>query len=128
VCSSDLDARTGDWLAHYPRPTEGWQIAGAPGIADVSGDGRPEVIAGSSGNVLHAVSADGTEPPGWPKQTGGWLLAAPAVADIDGDGRNEVVAVTRDGYLFVYDTPGRPSAQEWPTFRHDPRNTGRYGP
>ena len=20
------------------------------------------------------------------------------------------------------------SAQEWPTFRHDPRNTGRYGP
>jgi hypothetical protein len=86
------------------------------------------VIAGSSGNVLHAVSADGTEPPGWPKQASGWLLAAPAAGDIDGDGRTEVVAVTRDGYLLVYKTPGKGDAREWPVFRHDARNTGRYGP
>jgi Subtilase family/FG-GAP-like repeat len=122
------DASSGRWLPSYPRRTEGWQLAGAPAIADVTGDGRAEVLAGSSGDVLHAVGADGTEPPGWPKQLGGWLLASPAVGDIDGDGRNEVVAVTRDGYLFVYDTPGRPSALEWPAFRHDARNTGRYGP
>src|SRR5204862_1050531 len=41
------DAASGDWLAPYPRPVEGWQIASAPAIGDVSGDGRPEVIAGS---------------------------------------------------------------------------------
>ena len=41
----------------------------------------------------------------------------------------EVVAVTRDGYLFVWDTPARTSAlREWPSFRHDARNTGRWRP
>jgi hypothetical protein len=120
------DAATGDALPGYPKPVEGWQIAAGPAIADVTGDGEPEVLAGSSGNVLHATQADGTEPPGWPKQTGGWLLAAPAAGDVDGDGRTEVVAVTRDGFLLVFQTPGDARAAEWPTFRHDPHNTGRH--
>ena len=107
---------------------EGWQIPSAPAIADVDGHGRAEVIAGSSGDVLHAFRPDGSEPPGWPKDTGGWLLASPAVGDVDGDGRAEVVAVTRDGYLYVWDTPARAgSMREWPSFRHDARNTGRFG-
>jgi hypothetical protein len=121
------NASTGAKLDGYPRVMEGWMLAGAPAVADVSGDGRPEVIQGSSGDVLHAVDpTTGQEPPGWPKDTGGWLLASPAVGDIDGDGMNEVVAVTRDGFLYVYDTPGR-GALEWPAFRHDARNTGRGG-
>ena len=122
------DAASGDWLASYPIPMEGWQIPSAPAIADVDGHGRAEVIAGSSGDVLHAFRPDGSEPPGWPKDTGGWLLASPAVGDVDGDGRAEVVAVTRDGYLYVWDTPARAgSMREWPSFRHDARNTGRFG-
>ena len=48
-------------------------------------------------------------------------------AEADGDGRNEVVAVTRDGFLYVIDTDGRATTREWPVFRHDARNTGRYG-
>jgi hypothetical protein len=120
------DARSGEWLEGFPAPVEGWTILSTPAIADVSGDGRSEVIAGSSGYELHAFREDGSEPPGWPKNTGGWLLASPAVGDVDGDGRNEVVAVTREGYLFVWDTPGR-GASQWGAFRHDARNTGNYG-
>jgi hypothetical protein len=120
------DAATGAWLAPFPRPMEGWTILAAPVLGDVDGDGASEVGAGSSGNVLHAFRADGTEPEGWPKDLGGWILAAPAIGDVDGDGRNEVVAVTRDGYLHVFDTTGRAGAREWPVFRHDARNTGRY--
>jgi hypothetical protein len=87
------------------------------------------VIAGSSGNVLHAFGEDGSDAKGWPKDTGGWLLASPAVGDVDGDGRAEVVAVTRDGFLYVWDTPARPHARGgWPSFRHDARNTGRFVP
>ena len=71
----------------------------------MDGDGRAEVLAGSSGYRLHAVGEAGREPAGWPKQTGGWLLAAPAVGDVDGDRRLEVVAVTREGWLFVWNTP-----------------------
>jgi hypothetical protein len=121
------DARTGDWLPAFPAVMEGWQIPSAPAIADVDGDGRAEVLAGSSGDVLHAFREDGSEPPGWPKDTGGWLLASPAVGDVDGDGRNEVVAVTRDGWLYVWDTPAPSSGPApWPAFRHDAHNTGRY--
>ena len=119
------DAAGGGFLAPYPQVMEGWTIAAGPVLGDVDGDGAAEVVAGSSGDVLHAFRPDGSEPKGWPKDLGGWLLATPAIGDVDGDGRNEVVAVTRDGFLFVLDTPGR-AAREWPTFRHDPRNTGRY--
>jgi hypothetical protein len=122
------DAASGAWLRSYPIPIEGWQIPTAPAVADVDGDGKAEVIAGSSGDVLHAFREDGSEPPGWPKDTGGWLLASPAVGDVDGDGKLEVVAVTRDGWLYVWNTPTRSGGQrQWPSFRHDPRNSGRYG-
>ncbi len=122
------DATGGEWVAGFPRTMEGWLIVAAPTLADVDGDGRSEVLAGSSGNVLHAFHDDGSEPAGWPHDLGGWLLAAPTVGDVDGDGRSEVVAMTRDGFLHVIDTIGRPEAREWPMFRHDARNTGRYGP
>jgi hypothetical protein len=121
------DARSGSWLPHFPIPVEGWQVTTAPVVADVDGDGRTEVVAGTSGYKLHAFREDGSEPPGWPKQTGGWLLASAAVGDVDRDHRLEVVAITREGYLFVWDTPARTSARrDWPLFRHDARNSGRF--
>ena len=120
------DATGGSWLSAFPRTLEGWPIAAAPALADVDGDGVSEVLAGTSGNVLHAFREDGSEPAGWPKDLGGWLLAAPAIGNVDGDRSNEVVAVTRDGFLYVIDTTGRPGAREWPSFRHDARNSGRY--
>ena len=122
------DAASGDHLAGFPVPVEQFQILTAPAIADVDGDGKAEVIAGTSGFLLHAFKEDGTEPYPWPRKTGGWLFAAPVVGDVDGDGRLEVVAVTREGYMFVWDTP-TPGAGlvEWSGFRHDARNTGRYG-
>jgi hypothetical protein len=120
------DATSGKQLPGFPAPVEGWTIAGAPAIADVDGDGHAEVIAPSSGYLLHAFKEDGTEPPGWPKQTGGWLLAAPAIGDVDGDGLLEVVAVTREGHLFVWDTPAKASsaAVPWSSLRGNLRNTG----
>ena len=124
------DARGGDWLRGFPRAMEGWQIVHGPIAADVDGDGRAEVLAGGSGNVLHAFREDGSDAPGWPRDLGGWMLASAAAGDVDGDGRTEVVAVTRDGWLFAWDTPAAAprGGGEWPAFRHDARNTGRYGP
>ena len=121
------DARSGDYLPAFPRQLEGWTILSGPALADVDGDGATEAIAGSSGYQLHAFGESGREPPGWPKQTGGWLIAAPAVADVDGDRKLEVVAVTREGWLFAWDTPAsRTGLREWSSFRHDRRNSGHY--
>jgi hypothetical protein len=122
------DAASGDYLSAFPIPVEQFQILTTPAVADVDGDGGAEVIAGTSGLLLHAFKEDGSDAAGWPKQTGGWLFAAPAVGDVDGDGKLEVVAVTREGYLWVWDTPApAPGFVEWGSFRHDARNTGRHG-
>ena len=95
----------------------------------MDGDGESEVIQGGSGNVLHAFREDGSEPSGWPKHPGGWLLASPAVGNVDRDRAREVVAVTRDGWLYVWQTSARAGAPaDWPSFRHDSRNSGRFGP
>jgi subtilisin family serine protease len=121
------NASSGEWLAAFPRVMEGWQIIAGPAVADVDGDGAAEAIFGGSGNVLHAFRADGSEPKGWPKALEGWLLAVPAIGDIDGDGKLEIVAVTRDGWLYTFDTPTDARTRtEWPAFRHDARNSGRY--
>ena len=121
------DAASGAHLPGFPAPVEQFQIITAPAVADVDGDGDAEVIAGTSAFLLHAFNEDGTEPDGWPKNTGGWLFASPAVGDVDGDRKLEVVAVTREGYLFVWDTQAKaPGLVEWGSFRHDARNSGRY--
>ncbi len=80
------DAAGGGWLSAFPRVMEGWLIVTAPTLADVDGDGNAEILSGSSGDVLHAFHEDGTEPAGWPKDLGGWLLAAPTVGDVDATG------------------------------------------
>jgi hypothetical protein len=123
------DAASGAYLPAFPAPVEQFQILTVPAIADVDADGGAEVIAGTSGLLLHAFKEDGSEAKGWPKQTGGWLFAGPAVGDVDGDKKLEVVAITREGYLFVWDTPTPASGLvEWGSFRHDARNSGRYAP
>ena len=59
----------------------------------------------SGGYLLHAFARAGGETEGFPKFTGGWVFSAPAVGDLDGDGRLDLVAVTREGYLFAWETP-----------------------
>ena len=86
----------------------------------------PEILEGSAGYFVHAFDASGNEPLGWPKFTGGWNVANPAVGDVDGDGLNEVVVLTREGYLYVWNTGAPSGAEEWPKKRHDLRNTGNY--
>jgi hypothetical protein len=125
------NARTGAYLPSFPALMEDYQFFVNPAIADLDGDGRPEVITGTGGYLVHAIDHRGREPEGWPKFTGHWLAASPAVGDVDGDGRLEVVVPSREGTLFVWDTAGpvevagRPAVQ-WGKFHHDLRNTGNF--
>jgi hypothetical protein len=104
---------------------EDMQFLTSPGLADVDGDGVAEILQGSGSYLLHALRADGSEPPGWPKFTHGWIIASPAAGDVDGDGRIEVVAVTRERLLFVWDTPApaTESAIPWQGFGRDRHHT-----
>lgn len=114
-------------LPGFPAKLQGLDFLGAPAIADVSGDGRPELMIGGDSSAIHAYTSNGELAPGWPKFHTGWEVFGPAVGDVDGDGRNEVAITTREGYVMVWDTPGRATSSEWWGPRHDERNTGMYG-
>lgn len=117
----------GSFLAAFPRVVEGFHFIVQPSIADVSGDGLPEIVDGTSHYLLHAFDSQGREPADWPKFTGGWIVGAPVAGDVDGDGSVEVLVVTRESYLFAWDTPGSATQKpEWPTFHHDNHATGNY--
>ncbi len=118
---------TGELIDGFPQIMEDLQFFLNPLIADVDGDGRAEVVNTSGTFAIHAFSPDGKEPAGWPKFTGHWAVASPAVGDVDGDGLLELAAITRAGWLYVYELTGSASGNvQWPSFRHDSRNTGNF--
>jgi hypothetical protein len=115
-------------LPGMPSKIQGLDFLGAPTIADVSGDGEPEILVGGDSSALHAFRTGGGQAPRFPKFHTGWVVFGLAPGDLDGDGRVEVVTTTREGYLMVWNTPGRASANDqWWNHRHDERNTGNYG-
>jgi hypothetical protein len=120
-------ADNGRPLPYWPQITEDMQMTNAHAIADINDDGLPEVISSSGGHYVHAYDFYGNEPAGWPKFTGGWSTGTPSVGDMDGDGLLEVAIMTREGYLFVWDTTGPANGNiQWSSFAHDPQNTGNY--
>jgi hypothetical protein len=101
---------------------------GNPTVADIDGDGLPEIVTGSGGGLVHAVNALGAKPAGWPKFTDNWMIPVPVVGDIDGDGLLEVATSSREGFLTVWEAsgPASPTAVQWNGFRHDRQRTGNF--
>jgi hypothetical protein len=118
------NAQTGAPLPSFPRITDDFQFLSASDIAQVDDTGPGnQVIAGTGLGLLHAYDGTtGLDVSGFPKVTGGWLFAPAAIS---GDGR--IADITREGYLFEWDLANAPDCQtEWPSFRHDPQQTGNY--
>jgi hypothetical protein len=79
----------------------------APALADLDGDGVPEIIV-QSNNALYAFKGDGSSLPGWPVSGpgSGQGNSAPVVGDVDGDGQPDI-AVTWGGEVITYDRMGQ---------------------
>lgn len=123
------DAATGATVPGFPSELQGLDFLGAPVIADVTGDGAAEVINGGDTSAIHAYGDAGTQVGGFPGFHTGWIIWGPSVGDLDSNGTNEVVANTRESYLFAWETKGsaEDGNSEWWAYRHDERNTARYG-
>ncbi|HEX6488088.1 MAG TPA: hypothetical protein VF137_04315 [Candidatus Dormibacteraeota bacterium] len=112
----------------FPAPLQGLDFLGTPAIADITGDGQPDILQGADSSALMGYTTGGQQAPGFPKFNTGWSVFAPAVGDLTDNGRNDVVELTREGYVFAWSTPGLATANsEWWTYRHDEHRTNQYG-
>jgi hypothetical protein len=96
----------------WERPLGGLVRESSPGVGDVDGDGRLDLVVGShDGRVNVLRAADGSATPGWPQRTSHPINSSPAVADTTGDGRPEIhIGVGTDdapgGGVYSYSPEG----------------------
>ncbi len=115
-------------LPGFPGPRQGQGFLSEPIITDVTGTGQGSVVEGGDSSEITAVTANGTEAPGFPKFMSGWNIYAPIAADLLSNGHVDLATTTREGYLYVWSTPGKATANDqWWTGRHDEYNSGNYG-
>jgi signal transduction histidine kinase len=100
---------------------EGWPVIigegvhSSPNMADLDGNGTPEVIvAGCAIGQVYVIRQDGTLFPGWPQKTGQMIFSSsPAVGDIDGDGDFEIIIGSDQHKVYAWHHDGR-SVRNWP--------------
>jgi hypothetical protein len=117
-------ARVERWS--YTYTTDATVLTGGVAIADLSGDGVPEIVfatysTGTGKSALIVLDAGGNE-----QQKvalpGRGAMAVPTVADVDGDGTLEILVSLKDGgaggSVLVYTVAGSaPNCLPWPTGR-----------
>jgi hypothetical protein len=99
----------------------------SPVVADIDGDGKPDVVMGDEDQRLSALSGNGTMLPGFPIVLNAEIRGAAGLCDCDGDGMSEIVLSGWDRSLYVWDydfpfSPGK--VPPWPQFHHDAARSG----
>lgn len=114
---------------------------GAPVVADLDGDRRPEVVVSDMDGGVHAWSATGAtvfsvhtdeafsrqEATDSRNRMKPGFLSAPAAADLDADGDLEVVAAAMDRHLYAWHHDGAPVAG-FPVLVVDPAKVAEVDP
>ena len=96
-------------------------VQSTPAIADVTGDGYPDIFVGTGtfyyknspdrptyGYALQGWDHRGQPLPGWPKQLSGVAPASPVIGDIAGDSAPEIIVPTFDSKLYAFFANGQP--------------------
>jgi hypothetical protein len=99
--------------AHWPRsvwhPDEWFlgPIRSGPALADLTGDGRPEILQGCADGTLHAFDANAKEIVGWPALVGYSVTSGPTVAQLGEEGGLQIVVGDYEGFVTILRTSAR---------------------
>ena len=90
-------------------------LLGTPAIGDLDDDMDLEVVFSgySSGNMIYALNADGTNVEGFPIDLGEKVKIGVALADFNGNGKDDIVVGTDDSHVHLFyddgtEAPGFP--------------------
>jgi subtilisin family serine protease len=106
----------GATLPGWPRYVDTAQpstVQKSPTVADLTGDGIPEIVAGTNQGVVHVWEPNGTPLTGWPRTLGGLPIGGIAIDDLDGDRRPELIVTGWDGQAHALHADGTES-RGWP--------------
>lgn len=125
-------------------------IMNAPAVADLDGDGKPEIVVTTWAGTIYVLDHTGKTLPGWPHRLGlvpscpldpaatkpagdcsdlkhdfaRGAYASPVVVDMNKDGKLDIVQAAFDGNLYVYNRDA--TLQDgWPVRLHTTR-TDKY--
>lgn len=87
---------------------------GTPALADLTGDGLPEVIAGTRDGRLHVMNGvTGAELTGFPYVVASDITSSPAVGDIDNDTYPEIIFGSSIAKVYALN-PDATAVSGWP--------------
>ncbi len=116
----------GNWIITYDVY---FRFVSSPAVADVDGDGAPDVVIGSPQyGVLALDGRTGRLVQRFPLMTTAAVSATPLVADLDRDGDLELAVGSDSGIFYVWDLPGPANGVKWSGAYRDPCHTGLLRP
>ncbi len=82
----------------------------SPALADITGDGKLEVLIPGSNGRLYAITPTGADAPGWPVVYSAttYTESSPIVADVNGDGSPDILLGDEGAFINGWRSSGAP--------------------
>lgn len=98
----------------------------SPSIADVTGDGVPEILYGDGDGFLYILSAQGLLLKGFPKKISSSRISQLQLGDFNLDGNLDLIFSCGSIYAYTFGIPVKENTIQWSVWGHDSRRTSNY--